>query len=243
MLDASTFQREFGAALAGRHAVAYPALARAVAVHRNTATKAAADALAANFPVVRALVGEDAFTAAARAFVEVHPPAEPRLCLYGAGFPAFIAGYGPFRTLPYLADVGTVERLVVEALFAADAVPLAPNAIDLSLDAVPTIHPALRVATFATPAASIWLAHQPDSTVPAGEIEWGAETVLVSRPDLTVSLEVVPQGAEFFINACRAGGPLGAAAMAAGDELPHIFAFLIAAGAFAPSALTEGAPL
>ena len=87
MPDPAAFQQAFGAMLAGRGgAVADPALARALVIHRNTAAKAAQDAVAANFPVVRALVGEEAFTGCAAAFVDAAPPATPRLCVYGDGY-------------------------------------------------------------------------------------------------------------------------------------------------------------
>ena len=71
MLSASDpflqFQAAFAGLLAGRGEAGDPALARAVAVHRNTAAKAAQDALAANYPVLRALFGEAPFDACAAA--------------------------------------------------------------------------------------------------------------------------------------------------------------------------------
>ena len=94
-----------------------PAIRRALAVHRNTATKAARDALFANYPVVAALVGEDAFAACATAYVEVSPPAEARLCLYGSRFPAFVDAWTPFAEASYLGAVAALERLNDEILF------------------------------------------------------------------------------------------------------------------------------
>lgn len=234
MRDAATFQAEFGAALAGRTQVADAAVARALAIHRNTATRAAADALADNYPVVRALVGNEAFAAAAVAHVEARPPAEPRLCLYGAGFATHVASYQPFAELPFLADVARLERLVVEALFAADARALAGDEVALDLARPLRLHPAARSATFGTPAGSIWLGHAPDAAPDAIErIRWAPETVLITRPGQAVRVQIVPAAAAAFLDACVAGQPLGEAAVLAGDDLAGVFATLIAAGAFA----------
>ena len=119
MLEAADFQQAFGAMLAAPDTVADSAIRRALTIHRNTASKAARDALFANFPVVAALVGEDAFAACASSYVDAVPPAEARLCLYGDRFAAFVDAWAAFAEAPYLGAVGSVERLVVEALFAA----------------------------------------------------------------------------------------------------------------------------
>ena len=63
--DLEAFQRQFGDALVNSGGadirVLDVALARALAVHRNTVAKAAQDALAANYPILRALCGAEVF--------------------------------------------------------------------------------------------------------------------------------------------------------------------------------------
>lgn len=211
-----------------------PALRRALAVHRNTSHKAAQDALAANFPVVARLVGPDAFLACASAFIERLPPADPRLCLYGDGFAAHVAEWCPYSQYPYLGPVAALERLVVEALFAADAVPLDPGAVaagpdpDMAL----ALHPAARIANFNCPAASLWRAHQSGSDEDLENVTWQPETVLITRPRLAVELQVVDDATHAFL----AAPTLGAAAAAAhdsGGDVAAIFASLLISGAFA----------
>jgi hypothetical protein len=237
MSDAVSFQRGFGALLFDPPAViADPALARALAVHRNTSAKAAQDALADNFPIVRALVGAEAFAAAATRFVDLAPPTDPRLCFYGVGFASFLTGYQPFAEAPYLGDVATIEWLVVEALFAADAPALHGAAFShgLDLDQPLTLHPALRHARLSSPAGSVWLAHaEEDAGAMLDALEWAEEVVLVTRPADAVIVTVVPSDAATFIEACASGLPLGDAAAGCGEHLPVIFAALISAGAFA----------
>ena len=101
-----------------------PALERALTVHRNTVVKAACDALAANYPVVRNLCGDESFFGLAAGYVGHRPPAEPRLNTYGEGFEADLRSHAALQNSPYVADVAAVERLVTEALFAPDAIPL-----------------------------------------------------------------------------------------------------------------------
>jgi Putative DNA-binding domain len=233
MADAASFQEAFGLALINRSDVTDAALARALRIHRNTSAKAAQDALADNYPVVRALVGDHAFEGVATDFVDAHPPVDPRLCLYGEAFDQFLGSYAPFAELPYLADVASVERMVITALFAADAQVLDGSKIVLDLDHALTLHPAVCFSRFASPAASLWQAHQPDAPDDGlDQINWRFETVLVTRPANAVMVTLVEPETAIFLSACAEGDPLGVAAAKCGPKLTDIFALLISAGCF-----------
>jgi hypothetical protein len=76
----SAFQDALAEALSGSAAglgpwLDAPEAQPGLTVYRNTVAKGCADALAANFPVVRRLVGADWFAAAALAFAGEEPPA------------------------------------------------------------------------------------------------------------------------------------------------------------------------
>jgi len=237
MLDARDFQYNFGALLAGINRTDDPALNRALTVHRNTAHKAAQDALADNYPVVAALVGGEAFAACAHDFVEDYPPGDPRLCFYGAGFADYLANWPAFADFAYLPSVARLERLVIEALFAADADPLDPARLAGDLDpAAPlALHPAARIASFDCPAVSIWLAHQDVPVTGLDAIEWRHETALVTRPGLDIRVRPVDEATRAFASAPT----LADAATAAhelGGNVADIFAALLADGAFAQPA-------
>jgi len=235
MLDPAAFQDAFGRALATHTGQVGTALSRALTIHRNTSLRAAQTALADNFPVTRLMVGDDAFAALAHAFTEASPPTDPRLVFYGADFPAFVDDYPPFAEHRYLTDVARIERLVVEALFAADAEPRDPASFAmLELDAPLALHPAVRFVACATPAASLWLAHQNDAADDALEsVVWQPEGVLVTRPRNRIFVSVETPAAITFIEGCADGLQLAEAAGAAGDELPGVFARTISAGCFA----------
>jgi hypothetical protein len=243
MPEHAIFEQAFGAALAGDHNgwSADARVRRALIVHRNTSHKAAQDALGANYPVVVQLVGEAAFSACAAVFVEQHPPVEPRLCLYGAGFAAFLAGYAPFVHLSWLGDIAALERAVVEALFAADDQAFDGAALDL--ERALALRCSSRVLRLSAPAVSIWLAHQPGGNPDSLEdLVWLGQTALVTRPGDAVIVTPITSIAADFLDDCNAGLSLGEAAAAAADkggDLATMFAELIGAGAFRTSNLGE----
>ncbi|MEX0827510.1 MAG: DNA-binding domain-containing protein [Haliea sp.] len=89
-------------------------------IYRNNVIHSLTEAMAAQFPVVKKLVGEDFFLALARDYVRVEPPREPALTFYGDTFPDFIASHAHCRPLPYLPDVAKLEWLCQKVRHAAD---------------------------------------------------------------------------------------------------------------------------
>ena len=139
--------------------------ARRFAVYRNNVAVGLIGALEARYPVARRIFGPEAFRAMARAFAEAHKPRSPVLIAYGAAFPDFIEAQGPSPDLRRLADVARLENAWVEAYHAEDA-PAAGLAdlAALGAEALPNarvaLHPAARLLSLATPAASIWASCQ-----------------------------------------------------------------------------------
>ena len=212
-----------------------------LAIYRNTAIAGAAEALAANFPVIQALIGDEMFTAVAVDFASAHPPANPVLAHYGAAFVEWIEEQEWSAELPYLSDVARVERLHGEALFAADAEPLDPAAFTRLAthewtSARLTLHPATRLGCSRWPAASLWLAHQ-DGGDPAG-VTWHPECVLVSRFGHSVRVEAIPPPAHRFLLSLARGSTVAAAVEATLAAFPDAdiaagFSLLLNRGAFA----------
>lgn len=98
-------------------------------VYRNNVTVSLIDALAAIYPAVQRITGNEFFRAMARFHVRATPPTSPLLSEYGRDFPAFIASYEYAQAIPWLADVARIERAWLDAYHAADAFPLAANAL------------------------------------------------------------------------------------------------------------------
>ena len=227
------FQRDFVAS------IAEPATG-AISVYRNTVVSGCVEALRANYPVVAQLLGDDMFDAVAAEHAAQCPPRQPVLALYGSSFPDWLAEQGWLQEVPYLSRVARIERLHIEALFAADAEPLemsslrAANWQTLRL----TLHPATRFDWLAAPATSIWLAHREKAVGGELEFEWRAEGVLLTRPHLDVRPLRLSRAGHRLLFGIRLGETVAAAAMAAATLYPEtdmgsLFKSLVNAGAFA----------
>lgn len=213
------------------------------AVYRNTVMKGCIDALQANYPAVARLVGEEWFRAAAALYARANPPRVPMLLDYGAGFAAFLDGFGPAAELPYLPAVARLDRFWTESHVARDESSLGPEALAgigaaRLGDAVLRPHAAARWAWFPVPAYSIWSRNRKVGSDDEGGVAWHGEGALIIRPaDAVEWLELGEAGCA-FMDACAAGKPLARAAeaaLAAGPaaDLAELMARLIGAGAFA----------
>ncbi|MEO5843579.1 MAG: DNA-binding domain-containing protein, partial [Caldimonas sp.] len=243
-LDA--FQRDFAAALVCEAAdavkpidISVGALLRqpAFAVYRNTVAAACIDALAANFPTVLRIVGQDWFNDAAVLFMRCSPSADGRLACYGATFPTFLASFEPARDIPYLHDVARLDRLWTESHLAADegrldAGTLARLAPAELADAVLVPHAAARWASFReVPAFMIWQRHR-DGLDTGTDIDWHGDNALLTRLDCAVTWRAITRGEAAFLDACSNGTPFGEAAGHCGDAIAQALPRLLAAGAF-----------
>lgn len=249
MTPAASLQQAFADALFGRagrgHAdidawVAQPAFA----VYRNTVMKACIDALAANFPTVQRLVGEDWFRAAAALHVADEPPRDGRLLVYGDRFPDFLARFEPAASLPYLPGVARLDVLWREAHAAADAAVLAPDALaGLPPEALGALrlqpHPAARWTCFdAQPVFAIWQRNR-DAADADAPLDWQGDDGLLTRPLDAVHAEPFCHGGCALLDACAAGATLGEAAEGAlaarpATDLAGVLAQLLRAGVFLP---------
>jgi hypothetical protein len=222
------FQAQFASALLQPVAVANRDAA--LSVYRNTVMKGLIDALAANFPSVQRLVGEEWFAGAASCFAREYPPHNPVLAWYGAGFADFLDQFPPARELPYLAEVARLDLCWNEAYFAADAPAL--TAVELqALDqpqlfaATLMLHPATRLGVFKHSALSIWLANHPsmsnDASSGAVEISAEAEAALVARPHSVIETLRLNPSEYSFLAKLQTAASLGEAAMATLEHDPQ----------------------
>jgi hypothetical protein len=190
-------------------------------VYRNNHFASLVATLAEGFPVCRALVGEDFFREMARCFVRDHPPRSPVLTEYGRGLPAFIDGFAPAATVPYLADMARLEQLRIDAWHAADATPLARGALENALSraqALPgarlQLHPSVAVLRSRYALFDLWMAHQGE--VPIESVQpIRAQCVMVLRPRDAVNVALIGEPTAVFVQALASGLPLGAAMEAA----------------------------
>jgi hypothetical protein len=210
-------------------------------VYRNNVTVSLVEALAATFPAVRRITGEEFFRAMARFHIRETPPNSPLLFEYGRDFPAFIAAYEYAQDMPWLADVARIERAWLDAYHAADAEPLSPTALaavpaERLGDLVLKPHPSARTVRSRFAAVTIFAANRvndPFDTINAGE----PEDALITRPGLEVDVRRLPVGEAEFLSSLVAGETLGVAADAALQACPSFdigtaIAGMLEAGAF-----------
>ena len=111
MSTQAEFQSEFtNYLLAERLPIMPPRMQAAMTVYRNTVMRGWIDALAANYPTILKLVGNEWFEAAASEFCRRHHSNTPVLAELGASFPSFIAEFPPAFDLPYLSEVANIDR-------------------------------------------------------------------------------------------------------------------------------------
>ncbi len=217
-------------------------------IHRNNTLFGLTEALRTSFPAVARLVGDRFFDFAADRFIRGAPPREPRLANYGAGFPAFLAGFEPARTLPYLPDIARLEWAVNLAYNAPDEAPLAPAAlVDLAPDAYPrlrlALHSSCRLVRSGFPIKRIWLANRPGAeTEGTIDLAEGGATLLVMRREFEVVLIEIEPAEHDFLASLRDGGTIETActcalATDAAFDLAGLLARQFARGSFARAIL------
>lgn len=191
------------------------AAAARLQIYRNHYRITLTDALAATFPAVQRLVGDDFFAGLVRAYMSAHPPASPCLFEYGATLADFIAAFPPCRDLPYLADVSRFEWAINAAWHAEDA----PALSAAGLAAVPPErHAALELRLHVTvtlldsrwPVLRLWHAARDDDE--AVNLDDGGDRILIWRKGTDVLWRRVEAGEWPFWHALAGGARLADAA-------------------------------
>ena len=219
------------------------AAAARLGIYRHHVFESLGTALATTFPTVQALVGADFFRRLARDFVALSLPAQPVLAEYGAGLPAFIAGYEPAGGLPYLADIARLDWALNLAFHAPEARRLA--AADLAAiasESLPSMSLVLSAGAALLrsryPLDRIWQASQPGAASEAVDLNSGGADLLVLRRADDATFVSLTAGETAFIARLAEAKSLEAAAAAALQidplfDLSTCFARLLALGAFA----------
>jgi hypothetical protein len=247
MTRLTDLQRDFGGAVLDSDAAVPSPISRKAGgvpsrrfgVYRNNVYASLIEVLAGRFPVVTRLVGEEFFRAMARAYIKREPPRSPVLMRYGVSFPDFVASFTPAASVPYLADMASLEWAWHTAYHAPDAAPL-PLAELAGIDAraedtILTLHPSLGVVRSLYPIVSIFALNRQGGDVPPMRLE-GSEDSLVVRPSLEVELYRLPEGGASFVLALKEEKSLAeAAAIALAEanrfDLTANLALLIGSGA------------
>jgi len=178
-------------------------------VYRNNVAVSLTDALETAFPVVHKLVGLEFFRAMAGIYLRAHPPKSPVMMFYGDDMPDFLTGFAPARSVPYLPDVARLELALRHSYHAADATPIAPNALaQIAPDMLPNITfsfaPSVFVIPSRYPLQSIWA-----SNTHGTDVMKGAQPTLITRPDFDPQVDALTPENSNVLTALIAGETLG----------------------------------
>ncbi len=192
-------------------------------VYRNNVAVSLTEAMRTGFPVITKLLGQQNMEGLSGLFLRAHPPSSPLMMHYGEAFPAFLESMSQLAHLPYLADVARLELAMRRSYHAADAAPIAADALgqmspETLMATRMTLAPAVQILCSAHPVHAIWAYNMTDGApkpAPRGE------DVLITRSEFDPQPHLLPDGAYTFLKALEDNQPLGVAHQAATDALPE----------------------
>ena len=206
---------------------------RGLAAYQAHAGALAERALAAAFPVLQQLLGEDSFAKMARHFWREQPPTDGDLACWGAGLPAFLATVPTLADEPYLPDMARLEWAWHRVQSAADAPADTPADAppDAALQGPPglallgthepellhlQLPPGSAVLFSAWPVFSLWQAHRSTAedrfdAVRLALAEGRGEQGLVTRQGWVPQVLALPSAEARFTAALLAGRSLAQA--------------------------------
>ncbi len=186
------------------------------AVYRNNVFVSLVEALKARFPAIQNAVGQDFFSAMARDYAASHKPTSPLMMLYGESFPAYIGAFAPLADYPYMADLARLECAITKSYHSADATPLGAQAFACIAPETLgqlrfTLHPALNLIPSPFPIVTLWQMNSGLAEIKPLETLC-AETALIHRSHLTVSVKAISPAGGLFLSALQNGLTLSDAA-------------------------------
>ncbi|MDX8378604.1 MAG: DNA-binding domain-containing protein [Gallionella sp.] len=195
----------------------------AINVYRNNYRGNLHDTLAAAYPVIAQLVGEDFFRRLTRAYIGQSGSTSGNLHRYGDAMAEFLAEYEAVRDLAYLSDVAALEWACHRAYFSEDAAIL--EIVDLARvpperfgELILYVNGSLLRSNY--PVAAIWHAHQGEGDFQI-DLNRGACCALVSRRDDVVEVVELTMAEADFLQTIQSAVPLGLAINVVQEAYPE----------------------
>ncbi len=177
------------------------------ALYRGNLASTWTKALAAAYPVIAQLVGEEFFNALSREYGRAHPSDSGDLNRFGAHFEPFLRGFEHVKDLPYLPDMARLEWQLHRIHYAHHEPPL--QAQDINPQTVEEQsfpwQPTARLFESKWAVVPLWLAHQgmefpqkmdEPSRALLSRPEWTAQVTPLQAPQYA-ALQVLKEGKTF----------------------------------------------
>jgi len=199
-------------------------LPRRLKVYRNNIVGSLTDMLAAMFPLVQTLVGQEFFEGSARTFILQAPPEQGNLSLYGEGFDDFLRDFKPAQALPYLPDIAAFEIALNQAYYAPDQAPLTAEQLatippEQLIDACPKVSDYAKLIHSPYPLIAIrdFCDNGADGTL---DMDQGGVHLMITRPNLSIDVVMLEADEFMMLSLLQHGKSLGQAVEAVIAEFP-----------------------
>ena len=165
---------------------------RRLMIYQNNSFGSLTAALKSVFPVTVELGDARFFDYAAHHYILKHPPREPRLSLFGAGFPKFLTRFPASREAPLLAAMASLEWCLASSLNDAAEAPapltLMDNAGTDGGRVCLRLQPNLRFVLTRWPLTGLWAHHTHNARMPEAPLPRQLSRVAVFRSGEDVEL-------------------------------------------------------
>ncbi len=193
-----------------------------LALYRGNLTTTWDKVLSSAYPVIRQLVGDEFFSALARAYGKTRPSDSADLNQFGVHFGDFLAGFTHVADYPYLPDMASLEWALHRAHYARDdaalsAAGLAALSPEEFESARFALHPACTLIKSDWAIVPLWRAHQEGSGQDFPDELAQTCFGVVARPQFRPMLEPLEGAAYAALTALAGGAPMGEALDAAFD--------------------------
>lgn len=168
------------------------------------------EALATDYEALRALMGDEAFRAACRAYVEATPSLLRNVRWYGAALPEFLRASPPWADQPILHEVALFEWTLTLTFDAADApVVRFEELASLPQQSWPVLgfvlHPSAHFLELRTNAPALRKATDADDPLPDAVLADEAKTWLIWRKEMTAYFRSLSESESWALAALREG--------------------------------------
>ena len=195
-------------------------------VYHNNVVGSLSEVLRVTFPLLQNLVGEEFLRAMARDFIFENPPTNACVHMYGAGFDGFIKTYDPAKSLPYLADVATLELALNTAYYAPDDGAMASDSLaqvqpELLGEVVLDLRSSATLIASSYPLEKILDFCLDENNSPAPDLTTNYTCcLLIMRPALEVHIISLPDDEYKMLHLLHGKVPLGEAVEKTMDAFP-----------------------
>jgi hypothetical protein len=185
-------------------------------VYANAYFNRLLESLAADFTTVHRVVGEEKFHDLVAHYLMRHPSQSPNIGDLGEAFPEFIKGHPVSEQFPFLHDLASLERAIMECLYthhlpALDVSSLQTKSQDDWATARFVLDPAIRLLNVQWPVDSLWKRREhPERLVLPHARDLAPRYLLLFRDDNWVRVSAVDVQPWTALHMLRSGMPLAA---------------------------------